>query len=261
MSISRSFVFMMEVERLLDHAHHGADPEHADGDGQEADAVHELEIAEREPLRAVDRIEPDHRQGEAEQRHRVAFRPRFAGQPADRGEAEQHQGEIFRRPEAQGVLGDRRRQDGQHDHAERAGDERGDRRNRERRSGAALAGHRVAVEARHQRRGFAGHVHQYGCDRAAVHAAVVDAAHEDHGGNRVHAEDERNEDGKRRDRTDARQRADQCPDDDTHRDDEEVHGTERDPETHVEVADEIHHSRKVKMPLGSGTLSHTANTT
>src|SRR6185312_9393526 len=88
----------------------------------------------------------------------------------------------------------------QADYAHRSGDERGDRRDAEGRAGAALAGHRIAVEAGDDRGRFAGDVQQDRSRGAAVLGAVVDAREHDHRARGIHQERERQEhrDGRRR---------------------------------------------------------------
>jgi len=72
-----------------------------------------------------------------------------------------------------------------------AGDERGDRRDAERRAGAAPARHLVAVDAGHDGRRLARHVEQDRGGRAAVFRAVIDAAQHDDPAGRVHVVGER----------------------------------------------------------------------
>src|SRR5262249_29681607 len=64
-------------------------------------------------------------------------------------EAEHHQGKILRRSETNGDRRDRRRKERHHDHAERAGHERADRRDTQCRAGAPLLRHLVTVETGH----------------------------------------------------------------------------------------------------------------
>ena len=88
---------------------------------------------------------------------------------------------------ASAKLRERRRDQHQAEHADRAGDERGDRGDAERRARAALARHLVAVDAGDDRGRLAGHVEQDRGGRAAVLGAVVDAGEHDDRARRVHA--------------------------------------------------------------------------
>ena len=90
--------------------------------------------------------------------------------------------------------------DGRH----RAGEERAERRDRERRAGAALARHLVAVDAGDHRGGFARQVDQNGRGRAAVLRAVEDAGEHDQSRHRLEVEGERQQHRDGRDRPDAR---------------------------------------------------------
>ena len=93
-----------------------------------------------------------------------------------------------------------------------AGEERADRGDRERRTGAALPGHLVAVERRHHRRRLAGNVDQDRRGRAAVLRAVVDAGEHDQRADRRQAEGDRQQHRDGGERADARQHADQRAD-------------------------------------------------
>ena len=69
-----------------------------------------------------------------------------------RGDAERGEQEIFGRGEAQREVAERRRDEDQREDRGDAGEERADRRDAERRAGAALAGELVAVDGRHDAR-------------------------------------------------------------------------------------------------------------
>ena len=96
--------------------------------------------------------------------------------------------------------------------ATRAGEERAERRDRQRRAGAALARHLVAVDAGDDRRGLARQVDQDRRGRAAVLRAVEDAGQHDQAGHRLEMEGERQQHRDGRDRPDAGQHADQRAD-------------------------------------------------
>ncbi len=109
----------------------------------------------------------------------------------ERGQAEHHQREIFRRPEGERRARERRREQHEADRADGAGDERADRRDAERHAAAALQRHLVAVERGHHRGRLARHVDQHRSERAAVHGAVVKAGEHDESAGRIEAARER----------------------------------------------------------------------
>ena len=95
---------------------------------------------------------------------------------------------------------------------QRAGDERPDRRDRERRTRAPALRHRIAIDARHDRRRLAGNAHQDRSRRAAVHRAVVNAGEQHDGDDRIQAECGGQQQADSRERSQARQHADQRAD-------------------------------------------------
>ena len=70
----------------------------------------------------------------------------------------------------------------------RSGDERADRRDRERRTGAPALRHGIAIDAGHHRSGLPGNAHQDRSRRAAVHRAVINAGEQHDGDDRIQAE-------------------------------------------------------------------------
>ena len=150
-------------------------------------------------------------------------------------EAQRHQREIVRRRELLGELGQRRRGDGDGDGGDAAGEERADGGNGERRAGAALARHLVAVEAGDDRARLARQVDQDRRGRAAVLRAVVDAGQHDEralGGQEVGG---RQQQRHRRHRADARQHADGGADDGAHQAPEQVLQRDRDREAERQI--------------------------
>ena len=84
-------------------------------------------------------VDADGAEQQPERRHQQRARQRGGRHVGEEDEAEHEQRGVFGRPEAQREIGERRREQRQHDHAERAGDERADRGDAQRRAGAALA--------------------------------------------------------------------------------------------------------------------------
>ena len=117
----------------------------------------------------------------AEQHHRQRLGGRAMRQHHRADQAEHHQTEIFGRVEFQRERRQRHAKQAITIVADRAGDERGDGGDRQRRAGAALLRHLVAVDAGDDRRGFARHVDEDRGGRAAILRAVEDAGQHDHG--------------------------------------------------------------------------------
>ena len=117
-----------------------------------------------------------------------------------------------------------------------AADERADRGDGERRAGAALARHGIAVDAGDDRRGLARHVDQHRGDGAAIHRAVVDGAEHDDGAGRVEAEGERDQDRGAGGRSEAGQHADQGAEHAAGEGEHQVAGAQRRAEARQQVA-------------------------
>ena len=107
--------------------------------------------------------------------HQQRARQRGRGHVGEEDQAQHEQRGVFRRAEPQREGRERRRDQGEHQDAESAGDPGADRGDAERRAGAALLRHGIAVDAGHHRGGFARDAHQDRGGRAAILRAVVDA--------------------------------------------------------------------------------------
>ena len=105
-----------------------------------------------------------------------------------------------------------------------AGEERADRGDRQRRTGAALLGHLEAVERGHHRARLARNVDQDRGGRAAILRAVIDAGEHDQRADRRQAEGDRQQHGDRGNGADARQHADQRADQRTDQAQQDVDG-------------------------------------
>ncbi len=101
---------------------------------------------------------------------------------------------------------------GDQDGGDAAGEERPDRGDRERRTGAALLGHLVAVERRDHRGRLARNIDQDRGGRTAILSAVIDAGEHDQGADRRKAERDRQQHRHRGNGADAGQHADQRAD-------------------------------------------------
>ena len=106
-----------------------------------------------------------------------------------------------------------RRAERRHQHGrDAAGKERADGGDRERRAGAALPRHLMAVEAGDDRGGFARNIDQDRGGRAAILRAVINAGEHDQRADRRQSKRDRQQHGNRRDGADAGQHADQRAD-------------------------------------------------
>ena len=179
----------------------------------------------------------------AEQHPGGAGSEAFEDGAADRGQRrqpEEHQHEVLGRTERQRDLGQGRREQHEAEGAEDAGDERADRGDAQGHAAAALEGHLVAVEGGHHRGRLARHVDQHRGKRAAVLRAVIEAGEHDDGGGGARAEGERQEQRDRRRGADARQHADDLPQQHAEEAHQQVHRRRRRDEPLRQVAEELH---------------------
>ena len=161
------------------------DAEQAHGHADEADPVGEFQNAEREAQHARVDVGADQAEQQAEQHHRNRLEQRAVRQDDGSHQAEHHQREVLGGAELQRDFGQRRGEH-RHDHGgDAAGEERTDRRGRERRTRPALTRHLVAIEAGHDRGRLARDVDQDRRRRAAVLRAVIDAGEHDQRGDRA----------------------------------------------------------------------------
>ena len=151
---------------------------------------------------------PTRPERQPEQQADDAAQQRCAEQCRDCREGEDHQREIFRRAEEQGELDEERRQEGDGDRAEGARHEGADRGGRKRRGAAALPGHEIALDRRHDRPGFARRIEQDRGRRAAIHGAVIEAGEHDEGAGRIELCGNRQKQGDGQRRPDAGKDAD-----------------------------------------------------
>ena len=219
---------------------HLADREHADRDDDEVDTGEEFHLPEGEARGGAEEVGAHARDPQADERREQRLDDRSAGEQHDQREAKRHQPEVLGRAEREREPGERRRDQHQPEHADRAGDERGDRGDAERGAGAAPARHLVAVEAGHDRGGFAGNVEQDRRRRAAVLGAVVDAREHDHRRRGRHLEREREQHRDRRRRPEPGHDADDGPEQHADEAPQQVRGRERDREPLGETGEDFH---------------------
>jgi hypothetical protein len=232
-----------------------AQPEQADRDRDDAEAVAKLRDIEAVAEVTGHHVDADGAEQEPEGRHQQGARERRRRHVGEEDQAEHEQRGVFRRPEPQREDGERRRDQGQHDHAERAGDERADRRDAQRGARASLARHGVAVDAGHHRGGFARDAQQDRRGRSAVLRAVVDAGqHHDRLGG-VEPEGDRQQDADAGERADAGQHPDQRPDQAPQEGVPEHVGPEGDREAEQQAVEGgVHERYSQNRPRSSGAL-------
>ena len=130
----------------------------------------------------------------------------------------------------------------------------------ERDAAAALLGHREAVETRHRVRRVARQIEQDGADRAAILRAVHDAAQHQDGGDRLHAEGQRQQDRDGGERAHAGQHADHVADQHADEAEHQIVRLERDAEAVPEVRQcGRDHRPPLHVNIGIGTCRKYEN--
>ena len=219
-----------------------ADGEQAQHQHDELNAVSQMDVVPGETVHAAVGIDPDGRQKQADQRRDKGLQRSVTGHAAQADNREHHQHEIFRRSEGNRPF---RQQRGEQHHAaggDEGTDERTPRRQRQRHTGQAFAGHRVTVEGGHHGGGFARNVQQDRADPAAVFATQVHRRQQDQRRLRWQAEGERDRDQQRHavDRAQARQQADDGADQGAAQRGHQVVRAQRDAEALTQIAKSIH---------------------
>ena len=246
-------ILVLQVE------HHVGDAEERHGERHEAEPVAELGQAEGEADDAGIHVGADEAEQDAEAHHGDGLDERAARQHNRGDETEHHQREIIRRTELERELGERRREEGDHQRRDAAGDEGADGRDPERGPGAAVARHLVAVERGDDGGRLARNVDQDRGGRAAVLGAVIDAGEHDQGGRRVEPEGERQQHRHRRHRPDPRQHADQRAEKAADEAIERVLPGERDAETESEIGQRFH-CRPLRLLRHNGSGNPSSQT-
>ena len=223
------------------HAHqdfgNGKEPH---GHADEVNPVPEGGNPEGKPDLGGQRIHSHYADRQAEQAHEQRLQQRAAGEVGNGGQAEDHEGEIFRRPEFQGQGNQQGRQEHQTEDTEDSGDERTDGGNPQSGAGLAFPGHLVAVEAGHHRGRLTGNVDQDGSGRSAVHGPVIDGGNDDNRGRRVHAVGHGQKKGYAHHRADAREDPDRGPSQTAEESRKQIHRRQGDGKTQVKVRKDIH---------------------
>ena len=135
---------------------------------------------------------------------------------------------------------EREYQRGDHQRGDAAGEQRAERRHRQRRAGAALPRHLVSVDAGHDRGALARQIDQDGRGRAAVLGAVIDRRQHDQRGDRLQIEGDRQQHRQRRERADAGQDADQRPDQRADQRETDIDRLQRGGEPERQMREQVH---------------------
>jgi hypothetical protein len=202
--------------------------------------VGQFRNAESEARSAGVAVGADETDQETEHDHGDRLDQRAMSQHHRGDEAEHHQREIFRRSERSAHFGERRRKRGDQRGRDAAREKRAECRHRQRSAGAALSRHLVAVDAGHYRGRLARQIHQNGRGRAAILGAVEDAREHDQARCRFEMEGERQQHRDSRDRADAGENADQCPNQRAGEREEKVGGRQRHAESDREIVQKLH---------------------
>ena len=128
-----------------------AQPEQPHRHRHDAEAVAQLLDVEAVAEMPGHHVDADAADEQADRGHQQGADERRGRHVGEEHEPQHQQRGVFRRPEAQREVGERRRHQREQDHAEGAGHERADGGDGKRRAGAALARHGVAVDAGHDR--------------------------------------------------------------------------------------------------------------
>src|SRR5690606_7576211 len=168
--------------------HDFRDGKQPDQQRDEGDAIHQVVVLEGQALGAVDHVQADGRQENAQAGRNQALDHRVARHGNDHGQRETDQPEELRGPEVERDLGQVGGKEDQRNVRDEVGDDRGIQCRLERLLGMALLGQRVAVQQCAGGGGRAWGANQDGGDRAAIHAALVDADEQQDRGDRLHRE-------------------------------------------------------------------------
>ncbi len=193
-------------------------------------------------------IDADRPQEHAEQRHGRRAELRAPGEVRDQRESQEQDGEDLGRAEAQRGAGQRRRQQGDAQHAQGPRDERSEGGDAQRGARAPRARHLVAVQARDDGGGFAGDVGEDRRRRAAVHGTVVDARQHDDRGRRRHGVGDGEQQRHGGHRADSRQHADERSHEDADEARHEVRRGEADRESEDQAVEKIHPATTPRGP-------------
>ena len=178
--------------------------EHAEQQWRQRQAVPQIEAVESPAQRSRLRVGSDHRNQDAETARGHSAQRRVAGQDRNHRDAEDREGQQFRRSQEQHHRAQDRDRDRHQECAEHAAHQRRHIGGAQRASGLALLGHREAVEHGRRRCGAARHAKQDRWDRIAGRRGGAETEQEREGRVRVHVEGERQQHRRSGETADAR---------------------------------------------------------
>lgn len=181
-------------DALLDPRGDLGEAEDAEGDRDEREPVTEEERVEREALLGGRRRHADEAEQEAEEAGGQAFGDVAAGEHGCQRDAEDGEHEQLGARERQHERAGQRHRERQAERADETAGHRGEEGQRQRAFGLPLAGHRVAVEHRHARRGRPGCAEEDGRDGVGGVHDGEGADEQREGLGRIDAERDRQED-------------------------------------------------------------------
>jgi hypothetical protein len=184
-----------------------------DGEKPDQDRDHlqsgcQLQVSEGEAGGAGDIVDADGGEEHAQRAGDQVLGRSLAADRRDHGNAEQGECKIFRRAELVGHSGEQRRSDNEDEDAEYAGQRAGHSGDAERPARFATLGQRVAVKAGDHRRRRARHIDKDGGNCSGKGVRAVDGEQQRQGRDWLHDHRERQQQGGRHRRADARQDAD-----------------------------------------------------
>ena len=181
---------------LLQLDKHLAEAEQAHQHGDGVQAVQQVDEVEGESLLAGNGVNADGAQQQAEDQHQIALEGIVSRDARHQAQAHQGQGKHLRSAEFQGYLRQGTPAEGQTQSADQSAYKAGEGGHAERLSSFPPPGEGIAVQRTHGGSRRAGDVNQNGGDGAAIHGAVVNAGQHDQAVHRVHAEGQRQQDGR-----------------------------------------------------------------
>ena len=184
--------------------------EHAHCHIGKADAVGQFGDIESHATSAGLKIRPNHRQQKASEDHSDGLEDRALGKDNRENETQHHQRKILGRTEQKSNRRKRHTKRRHQNCRDASGEERANGSDRERRTGAALPRHLMAVETRYDRCRLTRNIDEHRRGRAAILGAIVNAGKHDQRPDRRQSECDREQHGNRRDGADARKHTDQC---------------------------------------------------
>ena len=196
---------LLDIGNDLSHA-----KEAHDG-GNQTHSIAEFENTKGQTLGAGDTVHPDGADQQPEDKHHQGLQDRTRGQIDQDNDPKKHQAEILGGSEGQGKFGQRRGNQHETDDRYRSGDERPKGGNAQRRTGPALSGHLIPVQAGDHRGRFPRDVDQDGGRRSSIHGAVIDPGKHDDGRHRGDMERVWKEQGNGGRRAETRKDADKRP--------------------------------------------------